>query len=139
MTFVRNHAQAIVACDFFIVVTASFRDLRQYCFFSFRKQQPIFDLPSQDPVLRRQIFVSQQEFLIDCSGDIGEQARPKHLRFPCNLDFVKREIVGAVSKSEKPIRKGSLCKILSCAISSHSSFLTTRPTFLEFRETLPNW
>src|SRR5260370_41301072 len=25
MTFVRNHAQAIVACDFFIVVTASFR------------------------------------------------------------------------------------------------------------------
>src|SRR5258708_33726476 len=37
-----------------------------------------------DPVLRRQIFVSQQEFLIDCSGDIGEQARPKHLRFPCN-------------------------------------------------------
>src|SRR4030088_3336996 len=56
----------------------------------------------------RSIFVSQQEFLIDCSGDIGEQARPKHLRFPCNLDFVKREIVGAVSKSEKPIRKGSL-------------------------------
>ena len=27
MTFVRNHAQAIVACDFFIVVTASFRVL----------------------------------------------------------------------------------------------------------------
>jgi len=24
---------------------------------------------------RRQIFVSQQEFLIDCSTDIGEQAR----------------------------------------------------------------
>ena len=32
-------------------------------------------------VLRRQIFVLQQEFLIDCSGDIGEQARPKHLGF----------------------------------------------------------
>ncbi len=27
MTFVRNHAQAILACDFFIVVTASFRIL----------------------------------------------------------------------------------------------------------------
>jgi transposase InsO family protein len=27
MTFVRNHAQAILACDFFIVVTASFRVL----------------------------------------------------------------------------------------------------------------
>jgi putative transposase len=36
-------------------------------------------------ILRRQIFVSQQEFLIDCSGDIGEQARPKHLGFLCNL------------------------------------------------------
>jgi hypothetical protein len=43
------------------------------------------DLTSPDAVLRRQIFVSQQEFLIDCSGDIGEQARPKHLGFPCNL------------------------------------------------------
>jgi len=57
-------------------------DLRQCCFFSFRKQQPTLDLPSQDPVLRRQIFVSQQEFMIDCSGDIGEQARPKHSRPP---------------------------------------------------------
>jgi hypothetical protein len=42
-------------------------------------------LPSQDPVLRRPIFVSQQEFLIDCSGDIGEQARPKHSRVSLNL------------------------------------------------------
>ena len=25
LTFVRNHAKAIVACDFFVVVTASFR------------------------------------------------------------------------------------------------------------------
>ena len=27
LTFVRNHAQAIVACDFFVVVTARFRIL----------------------------------------------------------------------------------------------------------------
>ena len=27
LTFVRNHAQAIVACDFFVVVTATFRTL----------------------------------------------------------------------------------------------------------------
>ena len=27
LTFVRNHAQAIVACDFFVVVTAAFRVL----------------------------------------------------------------------------------------------------------------
>src|SRR5205823_4741933 len=44
------------------------------------------DLPSQDPVLRRQIFVSQQESLIDCSADIGEQARPKHSR--ASLDLI---------------------------------------------------
>ena len=60
-------------------------DLRQCCFFSFRKQQPILDLPSQDPVLRRQIFVSQQEFLIDCSADMRDQARPKHSRASPNV------------------------------------------------------
>jgi hypothetical protein len=27
MTFVRNHAKAMVACDFFVVVTATFRVL----------------------------------------------------------------------------------------------------------------
>jgi len=34
------------------------------------------------------------------------------------------EIVGAVSGSTKPIQKGSLCKTLSYAISSRSSYLT---------------
>jgi putative transposase len=27
LTFVRNHAKAIVACDFFVVITATFRTL----------------------------------------------------------------------------------------------------------------
>src|SRR5256884_797088 len=49
------------------------------------RARPILDLPSQDPVLRRQIFVSQQEFLIDYSRDIGEQARPKHFKTSLNL------------------------------------------------------
>jgi hypothetical protein len=72
----------------------------------------IFDmgLTPQDPVLRRQIFVSQQKFFINSPGDIGEQARPKHLGFPCNLKVRKSEIVGAVSGPEKPARKGSVCK-----------------------------
>ena len=52
--------------------------------------QPTLDLASQNPVLRRKIFVSQQEFLIDCSGDIGEQARPEHLGLPRNLKLRKR-------------------------------------------------
>jgi len=67
--------------------TQAVSDLRQCYIFSFRKQQPIRDLPSQDPVLRRQIFVSQQEFLIDCSADIGERARPKYFRASLNLTF----------------------------------------------------
>src|SRR6516165_12573523 len=46
----------------------------------------------------------QQEFLIHCSGDIGEQARPKHLGFLCNLYLRESEIVGALSGSTKPIR-----------------------------------
>src|SRR6267154_5643982 len=55
---------------------------------------PTLDLTSQDPVLRRQIFVSQEEFLIDWSGGIGEQVCPKH---PIISNFVKGRIVGAVS------------------------------------------
>ena len=43
--------------------------------------------------------------MIDCSGDIGEQARPKHLGLLCNLQLRESEIVGAVSGSTKPIRK----------------------------------
>ena len=39
------------------------------------------------------------------------------------------EIVGAVSGSKKPIRRGSLCKIISYAISSGSSFLAARVSF----------
>ena len=50
--------------------------------FSFGKEQPTRDLASQNPILRHQIFISQQEFLIDCSGDIGGQVRPEHLGFP---------------------------------------------------------
>jgi hypothetical protein len=58
--------------------------------FSFGKEQPTLDLATQNPVLRRRIFVSQQEFLIDCSGDIGKQARPERLGFPHNLKLRER-------------------------------------------------
>ena len=45
-------------------------------------------------------LVSQQEFLIHCSGDIGEQARPRHLGFLSNLYPRESEIVGAVWVAE---------------------------------------
>jgi len=41
--------------------TQAVSDLGQCRLFSFRKQQPTLDLSSQDSVLRRQIFASQQE------------------------------------------------------------------------------
>jgi len=64
--------------------------------------------------------------LIHCSGEIGEQARIKYLRFPVIYDFVKNKIAAAISGSEKPIQTESLRKILRYAISSRSSILTTR-------------
>jgi len=54
------------------------------------------------------MFAAQQEFLIGCSGDIGEQARPKHLGSLSNVR--ESEIVGALSGSKKPIRKGVCAK-----------------------------
>src|SRR5258706_4033915 len=53
--------------------TQAVSDLGQCHRFSFCKQQPTPDLTSQDPVLRRQILVSQQEFLIALSSARAEE------------------------------------------------------------------
>ena len=50
------------------------------------------DLTSQDPVLCPKIFVPQQEFLIDRSGDVGHHPRPKHFGFPLDLHPVKARL-----------------------------------------------
>src|SRR6267378_7806396 len=104
--------------------TQAVSDLRQCCFFSFRKQQPIFDLPSQDPVLRRQIFVSQQEFLIDCSRDIGEQARPKHSR--ASLNLIVEPGLYMLLRFQKPAVREN-CETGNQAFSMRLRFLTIRP------------
>lgn len=59
-------------------------------------------------------------------GGIGEQARPMHLGF-LSITSRKRDCGCAVSGSKEPIREGSLCKMLSDAISSISRVLTIRP------------
>jgi len=98
-------------------------DLRQCCFFSSRKHQPILDLPSQDPVLRRQIFVSQQKFLIDCSGDIGKQARPKHSR--ASLNLIVEPALYILFRFQKPgVREN--CETGNQAFSMRLRFLTIR-------------
>jgi hypothetical protein len=40
--------------------------------------QPAFDLGSQNPILSRQIFVAQQQFFINFSGDLRQQVGPLH-------------------------------------------------------------
>jgi hypothetical protein len=87
--------------------------------FTLPKQQSTLDLTSQDPVLWPKIFVSHQEFLIDHSGDVGHQPRPKHLGFPLNLQPGETEIVDAVFQSEKSIRVGP---VESCKLRYFDSF-----------------
>jgi hypothetical protein len=65
-------------------------DLGQRRLSFFGEEQPTLDLASQNPVLLRQIFVSLQQFLFHCSGDMGEQARPEHLGFLHNLKLRER-------------------------------------------------
>src|ERR1022692_315187 len=60
-------------------------DLRQRGLVSFRKEQSALDLGFQDTVLRSQIFVPQQQFLIDSAGDVGQHASPVHSRASLKL------------------------------------------------------
>jgi hypothetical protein len=53
-------------------------DLRERGLVSFRQEQSALDLGFQDTVLCRQIFVPQQQFLIDGAGDVGQHASPNH-------------------------------------------------------------
>ena len=99
-------------------------DLSQYRLFTFRKQSTL-DLTFQDPVLSRQIFVPQQEFLTDRSGDLGHHPRPKHLGFPLNLPPTESEIVDAVFQSEKSIRGEP---VESCKLRYFNSFEFLDPT-----------
>jgi len=81
--------------------------------------KPTLDLTSQDPVLCPKIFVPQQEFLIDRSGDVGHHPRPKHLGFPLDLPPIESEIVDAVLQSEKSIRGEP---VESCKLRYFNSF-----------------
>jgi hypothetical protein len=81
--------------------------------------KPTLDLTFQDPVLCPKIFVPQQEFLIDRSGDVGHHPRPKHLGFPLNLPPIESEIVDAVFQSEKSIRGEP---VESCKLRYFNSF-----------------
>src|ERR1017187_4894254 len=79
-------------------------DLGQRGLVSFRKKQPALDLGFQDTVFRSQIFVPQQQFLIDGAGDVGQHASPNHF-VPLWLIELKRSwIVVLIEAVEKAIR-----------------------------------
>jgi hypothetical protein len=80
-------------------------------------------LTIRDPVLGRQIFVSQQEFLIDCPGDIGEQARPKHSR--ASLILILEPGVYMLLRFQKPAVREN-CETGNQAFSMRLRFLTMR-------------
>jgi hypothetical protein len=76
------------------------------------------DLTSQDPFLCPKIFVPQQEFLIDRSGDVGHHRAQGILNSP-DLPPIESEIVDAVFQSEKSIRGEP---VESCRLRYFNSF-----------------
>jgi len=46
--------------------------------FSIGKVQPALDLGFENAIFSHEIFIAQEQFLVDRSGDIGQQARPVH-------------------------------------------------------------
>src|SRR5664280_2392127 len=82
-------------------------DLRQRGLVSFRKEQSALDLGFQDTVLRGQIFVPQQQFLIDGAGDVGQHASPNHFCASWLMELRRSWIVGLIEALEKAIRRDS--------------------------------
>jgi hypothetical protein len=88
--------------------TQAVTDLGQRRLFSFGKEQPTLDLASQNPVLLRQIFVSQQQFLIHVPVTWASRRAQSISDSSIISNIVKGKIVGAVSGSAKSIRRGRL-------------------------------
>jgi hypothetical protein len=56
----------------------TFTDLGQGPPLRIAQEQPAFDLVSRDPVFGDEILVSEEEFLIDRTGDVAQQFLPMH-------------------------------------------------------------
>ena len=76
-------------------------------------------------VLCSQIFVPQQQFLIDGAGDVGQHASPNHFVPLWLIELGESWIVGLVEAVKKAIRR-ELVEAASLAFSNRSSFLTLR-------------
>ena len=97
--------QAFSMCLRFLTIRVS--DLRQRGLVSFRKKQSALDLGFQDTVLRSQIFVPHQQFLIDGARDVGQHASPNHFCASWLMELRRSWIVGLIEALEKAIRRDS--------------------------------
>src|ERR1035441_8714285 len=98
-------------------------DLRQRGLVSFRKEQSALDLGFQDTVLRSQIFVPQQQFLIDSAGDVGQHASPVHSR--ASLKFIVEPGLYMLLRFQKAAVRGNY-ETGNQAFSKRLRFLTIR-------------
>src|SRR5664280_3862725 len=98
-------------------------DLRQRNLVSFRQEQPALDLGFQDTVLRSQIFVPHQQFLIDGAGDVGQHASPNHSR--ASLELIVEPGLYMLLRFQKAAGRGNY-ETGNQAFSKRLRFLTIR-------------
>src|ERR1022692_454103 len=113
--------QAFSMCLRFLTIRVS--DLRQRGLVSFRKKQSALDLGFQDTVLRSQIFVPQQQFLIDGAGDVGQHASPVHSR--ASLKLIVEPGLYMLLRFQKAAGRGNY-ETGNQAFSKRLRFLTIR-------------
>src|ERR1039458_826271 len=98
-------------------------DLRQRGLVSSRKKQSALDLGLQDTVLRSQIFVPHQQFLIDGAGDVGQHASPVHSR--ASLKLIVEPGLYMLLRFQKAAGRGNY-ETGNQAFSKRLRFLTIR-------------
>src|ERR1039457_1286026 len=98
-------------------------DLRERGLVSFRKEHSALDLGFQDTVLRSQIFVPQQQFVIDGAGDVGQHASPVPSR--ASLKLIVEPGLYMLLRFQKAAGRGNY-ETGNQAFSKRLRFLTIR-------------
>src|ERR1022692_462675 len=110
-------------------------DLRERGLVSFRKEQSALDLGLQDTVLRSQIFVPHQQFLIDGAGDVGQHASPVHSR--ASLKLIVEPGLYMLLRFQKAAGRGNY-EAGNQAFSKRLRFLTIRGLLRRWISTAPS-
>src|SRR5450759_5236516 len=103
------------------------------CNLQFRSPRSSLDSAIQDTVLRSQIFVPQQQFLIDGAGDVGQHASPVHSR--ASLKLIVEPGLYMLLRFQKAAGRGNY-ETGNQAFSKCLRFLTIRGPDRERRDVL---